>query len=107
MVVDALNVTVRKVKVSHLHSTFPQNFHHIKGTLQYNLTPWLRPLTVSFLYEEEPPPLRSTPWGTYRTRAAISWFPSQCSEPIWNAHIPPITIIHQVLILLTHRGMEG
>ena len=28
--------------------------------------------------------------------AAISWFPSKCNEPIWNAHIPPITIICQV-----------
>ena len=39
--------------------------------------------------------------------AAISWFPSLLNEPIWNAHILPIAIICQVLILLTHRGMEG
>ena len=25
---------LKKVKVSHLYSAFPQNFHHIKGTLQ-------------------------------------------------------------------------
>ena len=62
---------------------------------------------MSFLYEEEPPTLRSTPWGAYRTKAAISQFPSQHSEPIWNAHIPPNAIISKVLILLTHGGMEG
>ena len=32
------------------------------------------------------------------------WFPSWCSEPIWNAHILLIAI--QVLILPTHGGME-
>ena len=57
--------------------------------------------------DEEPPPLRSTPWGAYRTRAAISWFPSQHNEPIWNAHILPIAIIHQVLILPTHDGWKA
>ena len=39
--------------------------------------------------------------------AATSWFPSQHNEPIWNAHILPIASICQVLILLTHGGMEG
>ena len=39
--------------------------------------------------------------------AAISWSPSWHNEPIWNAHIPPIAIICQVLILLTNRGMEA
>ena len=34
--------------------------------------------------------------------ATISWFPSWHNEPIWNAHILPITIIHQVLILPSH-----
>ena len=40
------------------------------------------------------------------TRAAISWCFSQHNEPIWKAYILPITIIHQVFILPTHRGME-
>ena len=62
---------------------------------------------MSFLYEKEPPPLRSTRWGANRTRVVISWFSSWPSKPISNAHIPPITIICQVLILLTHGGMEG
>ena len=45
------------------------------------LIPWLRPFTMSLLYEEEPPPLkstsverhplRSTPLGAHRTGAAI------------------------------------
>ena len=35
-------------------------------------------------------------------RAAISWFPTWHSEPIQNAHIPPIAIIQQVLILQTN-----
>ena len=30
--------------------------------------PQLRPFTVSFLCEEEPPPPRSTPWGAYRSQ---------------------------------------
>ena len=38
--------------------------------------------TVPFLYEEEPLPLRSTPWEAHRTSAVISWFPSWHSEPI-------------------------
>ena len=87
------NVHKVKVKVSYLYSAFPQIFNRIKGALQQHITPWLRPFTVSFLYEEEPPPLRSTPWEAYRTRAAISWFPSQRNEPICNAHIPSITVI--------------
>ena len=85
-----------KFKASHLYSAFPQIFHWIKGTLQLHLTPWLRPFTVSFLYGEH------TGQGLPHLI-----FPGQHSEPIWNAHIPPITIIHQVLILLTHGGMEG
>ena len=89
-----------KVKVSYLYRVFLQICHRIKGALQY---------TVSFLYEEEPPPLRSTPWwggGTYRTRAGISWV-SQSVQPIRIVHFPPIAIIYQALILPTHGGMEG
>ena len=55
----------------------------------------------------EPLPLRSTPSGAYRTRVAYLGYIVQCSESIWNAHIPPIIIIHQALNLLTHGGMEG
>ena len=77
------------------YSTFPQIFHHIKGTLQSHLMPWLGPFTVSFLYEEEQPPLRSTPWGVHTTRAVIPWFPSRHSHPLFleytysiNHHLP-------------------
>ena len=84
--------------VKMLFNAFRQIFHRIKGTLQSHEPPGsAKPLTLSFLYEEEPPPLKSTPYrsiqveppisnqlptGAYRTRAAISWFPSRNNEPI-------------------------
>ena len=55
--------------MSHLYSTLPQIFYCIKGALQLQVPPQLRPFTVSYLCEEEPPPPRSTPWGAYRSQA--------------------------------------
>ena len=50
----------------------------------------LRPFTVSFLHEEQPLPLRSTPWGSIQD----IWVPyldlPVCCKAIWNAQIPPI-----------------
>ena len=66
-------------------------------------SPLAQAFTVSFLHGEEPSHLRSTPWRAYRTRVAISWFPSWHSETIWNAHIPPIAIIHH----FTHPQRDG
>ena len=43
------------VKVSYLHSIFAQIFHSIQRCFTMILILWLRPLTVSFLYEDEPP----------------------------------------------------
>ena len=71
-----------------------------------SLNRWLKLKSHSFMRRSHP--LSDQLPGEHTGHlAAISWFPSWCNEPIWNAHIPPITIIHQVLILLTHRGMEG
>ena len=55
-----------KKNVSHLYSAFPDfSSYHRHFTITLNPLP--QASTVSFLYEEEPPPLRSTPWGAYRT----------------------------------------
>ena len=68
--------------------------------------PWLNPIAVSFLYEE-PPSLRSTPWGAYKTRAAISWFLSLHSELTLNVHIPSMAIIYQALIFRDGRPSQS
>ena len=76
----------------HVYGPLPQIFHHIKGASQLQVPPQLRPFTVSFLCEEEPPPPRSTPWEHTGHKAAISWLPNWCGVPIQNAHIPPLAI---------------
>ena len=57
--------------------------------------PWLRSFTVSFLYEEESPPLRSTPWGAYRTFGChilvsqlAQWPYLECTYSINHHHLP-------------------
>ena len=42
--------------------------HVTHGTL---LLPQLRPSTVSFLYQGEPPPPISTPWEAYRPQGCL------------------------------------
>ena len=95
------------ILIKSLGFSFIQHLTTEFSLYQRHFTITFNPLAQVFHCEEEPPSLRSTPWGAHRTRAAISWFPSRCNEPIWNAHILPITIICQVLILPTHVGMEG
>lgn len=46
---------------------FDRVFHLYQRRFTTITFPWLRPFTVSFLCEREPPSPRSTPWGAYRT----------------------------------------
>ena len=94
---------VKKV-ASYLHSAILQIFHGIKDALQLHLPPPPSSDHYVIIYEVDPPPLWSTSWRVHNTWTAISWYPSQCSELIYDVHIPPITIIHKVLVLPTHRG---
>ena len=50
--------------MSHIYSPLPQIFHHIRGALQLQIAPQLSTFTMSFLCEEDPPPPRSTLWGS-------------------------------------------
>ena len=79
----------------------------VSKTLYNNILPPGSELSLCHSFMGRSHPLISSPWGAYMTRAVISWFPSWHNESIWNAHITPITIIHQVLIVQTHGGMEG
>ena len=63
----------------------------------YIIVTQLRPSTVSFICEEEPPPPISTPWGPTGHKAA-----SRHSEPIWNAHYPPTH--HHCQVPMLHLG---
>ena len=74
--------------MSHLYSTLPQFFHHIKGNLQLQVPPQFRSFTVSFLSEEKPPPPRSTPRGAYRSQGCYIMVTQWGSDPIQNVHIP-------------------
>ena len=68
-------------------------FHHTKAALQSHLRCGSG-LSLCHSYKEVPLHLGSTFW------AAISWFPSQVSRSVWNAHISPNNII-------PHGGTEG
>ena len=60
-----------KVKVMHLYSAF-QRAMPFQGTLHVTCNfPAQALSTVSFLYEGEPPPPISTPWGAYRPRGCL------------------------------------
>ena len=86
--------------MSHLYSALPQIFHHIKGALQLQVPPQLRPFTVSFFCEEEPPPPRSTPLGAYRSQGchimgtqSVQWSYSVCTYSSTHHHYQ-VPILH-------------
>ena len=92
--------TLKKWLMSHLYSTLPQIFHPIKGALQLQVPPQLRPFTVSFLFEDEPPPPRSTPWEAYRSQGChimvtqLAWPSySDCTYPSTYHHCQ-VPILH-------------
>ena len=47
----------------YLYSASPQIFTSIQK--RFTIFTCARPFSVSFLFEKEPPPPRSTPWGAY------------------------------------------
>ena len=86
--------------MSCLYSALPQIFHCIKSALQLQMPPQLRPFTVSFLCEEEPPPPRSTSWGAYRSQGChimitqlVWWSYSECTYS-FTFHHCQVPILH-------------
>ena len=84
----------------HLYSTF-HGLSPTKGTLHVTCNfPAQALSTVSFLYEGEHLLPSQLPGEHTGHKAA-----SRCSEPIWNAHIPPITLIAGTHF--TYSGRDG